>query len=136
MLMTKLLLLAAGGAAGTLARFGVSAAVGKWTNGHPMAFGTLAVNTIGCLFFGLVFAWIESRVDGKPSMAHGEFILLLGGFMGAFTTFSTFAFDTAVLARDHSTAHALGNIALHNGVGIAMVFVGLMAGKAMFVGAG
>jgi len=136
MLMTKLLLLAAGGAAGTLARFGVSTAVGKWTNGHPMAFGTLAVNTIGCLCFGVVFAWIQSRVDGKPGMAHGEFILLLGGFMGAFTTFSTFAFDTAVLARDHSMTHAMGNLALHNVLGIAMVFAGLMVGKAVFAGAG
>ncbi len=131
----KVIWLMVGGATGTLARVGLSMGVNAlWPS--TMRLGTFAANAAGCLLFGLVFAWLDSRVDGRPGLDHAAFVLLLAGFMGAFTTFSTFAFDTAELARDHGLAHAAGNLLLHNIVGVGMVLAGLAAGRWAFAASG
>lgn len=124
--MTKLvpiLLLALGGASGTLARVGVAAAVTKM-HGGPWPWGTFAVNALGCFLFGLLFGWIDRHHPFGPTAA----LALIGGFCGAFTTFSTFAFDTAQLGRTAGLTHALGNVLLHCVVGVLLMFVGLAVG--------
>jgi CrcB protein len=55
----------------------------------------------------------------------------LAGFLGAFTTFSTFAFDNTQLARSSNWQFFLMNIVLTNAAGIALVFAGLRVGKAV-----
>jgi len=124
-----ILLLALGGALGTLARVGLAAAVNK-LHGGPWPWGTLVVNAAGCFIFGLFFAVIDKNHPLGPLAS----LALIAGFCGAFTTFSTFAFDTAHLAQGHTftganALHALGNILLHNVVGITLLFAGLTLGN-------
>lgn len=121
-LVQRLGLLALAGAAGTLARHGVyalaaAAGLGKW----PVA--TLVVNVLGCLAFGLVWAMAEQQ-GRLPESAKW---LILTGFMGAFTTFSTFAFETGRLMSQGQGGLAIANLVLSNVLGIAAFFAGWWA---------
>ncbi|MEM7626798.1 MAG: CrcB family protein [Planctomycetota bacterium] len=118
-----ILMLAAGGAAGTLARVGLAAAVQRF-HGGTYPWGTFAANAAGCFLFGLFFAVLDADHRLGPVAR----LALLGGFCGAFTTFSTFAFDTANLHSNTGLLHALGNLLLHNAVGLTLVFLGLALG--------
>lgn len=123
-MLVKLALLATAGAAGTLARYGVS----TWAQrAGPGAFpwGTLAVNLLGCFAFGLIWALAERRVEGSEALR----VYALTGFMGAFTTFSTFAFDSSVLLARREGWLLLANLVLQNGAGLALVIVGLWLGR-------
>ncbi|MBB6430924.1 fluoride efflux transporter FluC [Algisphaera agarilytica] len=123
-----ILLLALGGALGTLARVGLAAAVNK-LHGGPWPWGTFAANAVGCFLFGILFTVIDKNHPLGPLAS----LALIAGFCGAFTTFSTFAFDTTHLAQGNTFAgsnalHALGNLLLHNVVGITLLFAGLALG--------
>src|SRR5687767_11099655 len=90
----RLVCVALAGAIGSLARGGVSPASQSWL-GHRCPWGTLAVNMLGCFLFGLVIEFSRDRADEALLR-----LLLLTGLAGAFTTFSTFAFDTWQLHHD------------------------------------
>lgn len=123
---TKLLWLAMGGAAGTLCRVGLSTLVTRHsTASFPL--GTMAVNLLGCLPFGVVWSVADRRGTVSPTLQ----LALLGGFMGAFTTFSTFAFDTAQLARASHLGFAAANLAIQNVLGIGCLFAGLALGRVL-----
>lgn len=116
-------LLLAGGL-GSLARYTLSG----WTQriyGGELPVGTFVVNLAGCLAFGFVWALAEERlvISGQTRF------LILTGFMGAFTTFSTFAFETSALLRDSEWLLALGNLLAHNVLGVAAVIVGIAVGR-------
>ncbi len=80
------------GAAGTLARYGLAGLMQRLL-GESFPWGTLTVNALGCFLFGVVWMLAEDRlvISGQTRF------VILTGFMGAFTTFSTFAFETAAL---------------------------------------
>jgi len=122
--MTKLAWLAAAGAVGTLARYGVAGVVQRALGG-AFPWGTLVVNAVGCLLFGLVWALAEERmvISGETRA------ILLVGFMGAFTTFSTFAFETSAMLRDAEWSFALANVLSQNVLGIVCFFAGLALGR-------
>jgi fluoride exporter len=87
--MTPVLWVALGGAAGSVARYGVGFAAARWF-GLAFPWGTLAVNVVGGLAMGLLAA---RTVPGDESLR-----LLLGvGFLGGFTTFSAFSLETVRL---------------------------------------
>lgn len=115
-----ILLLALGGALGTLARVGLSAAVQKW-HGGPWPWGTLTVNALGCLLFGTLWGIFNTRL---PHVSQLWSLALLAGFCGAFTTFSTFAFETHRIAGDSPIRHAFGYLILSNVAGLTLVWVG------------
>jgi len=87
--------------------------------------GTFAVNMFGCLLFGVMYASLENRLEW-PGDLRG---IVLTGFMGAFTTYSTFAFNNASLIRDAQYGMAAANIISQNVLGVALVFAGLALGK-------
>ena len=120
----KLLWIALAGAAGTLARYGLAGLVQNSAKG-VFPWGTMAVNLTGCLVFGLLWSAMEGRLAIRPETR----IIVLVGFMGAFTTFSSFVFETGQLARDSQWLLALGNIAVQNVVGLIALFVGLLLGR-------
>lgn len=122
--MQKLLLLAAAGAAGTLARYGISGAAQRVCGGE-FPWGTLAANLIGCFLAGAFWSIAESRL----SISGQTRTVVLMGFMGAFTTFSAFMLETGQLARDAQWLWALGNVALQNGCGFILFFCGLALGR-------
>jgi CrcB protein len=120
----QMVLLATVGAVGTLARWGLQGWVQRLC-GASFPWGTLAVNALGCFLFGLVFVAAEER----SLISAQTRIIILVGFMGAFTTFSSFAFETAALLRDSQWLYAFGNVALQNILGLACVFAGFAVGR-------
>lgn len=119
-----LLLLALGGACGTLARHGLSGLVQRWSGG-TLPWGTAAVNVVGCLLFGVVSAMAAERAQWSPQVR----ICLLTGFMGAFTTFSTYIYETQKLVADGQWLPAVGNLLLQNALGIVVLVLGMAVGQ-------
>ena len=121
---TQLAILALAGAVGTLARYGVALGAQRlWGAAFP--WGTLIVNALGCFLFGLVWTLAEDR--GIIS-SQTRFVALTG-FMGAFTTFSTYAFETSVMTRDGQWAMAVSNLLAQNVLGVVCVFLGFWLGR-------
>ncbi|MCE5327451.1 MAG: fluoride efflux transporter CrcB [Planctomycetaceae bacterium] len=125
-MVAKLIWLALAGAAGTLARYGLAGLVQRWA---PASFpwGTLAVNVLGCFLFGLVWSLGTERMAVSAEVR----TVILIGFMGAFTTFSSFAGETSRLMAEGQWLYAAGNILLQNVAGIAAMFLGYAAGRAV-----
>jgi len=120
----KLLWIAVAGGAGTLARFGLTSAVTRWT-GDSFPYGTLTVNVLGSFLFGVV--WILA--DQRELISSEARLIILTGFMGAFTTFSTFAFETGQFLRDAQWLTAGSNLLLQNVVGITALLLGFAVGR-------
>ncbi len=120
----ELLWLCLAGAGGTLSRYLLSGFVQR-VYGGEFPWGTYAVNITGAFLFGLVWSLSEERflIGGHTRL------IVLGGFMGAFTTFSTFMFETGQFIRDGQWAMAVGNLAVQNVSGIIVLFLGLAAGR-------
>jgi CrcB protein len=120
----KLLWIALAGASGTVLRF-VLAGVVQSLCGQRFPWGTLVVNCLGCFVFGVFWSLAESRLIFTGQT---RFILLVG-FLGAFTTFSTFAFETGQQLRDAQWLMAGGNVLAHNVIGITLVILGIQVGR-------
>ena len=122
----KLILIALAGACGTLARYGLAGLVQRWS-GPGFPWGTVAVNVLGCLLFGIVWGLASERW-GMNTQAR---IVILVGFLGAFTTFSTFVSETSQLLVSSKLLYALGNMVLQNTIGIGAFFLGIALGRAI-----
>lgn len=122
--MDKLAWIGVAGALGALARYELGALVQR-IGGTVFPWSTLVVNGLGCLMFGLIWSLAEVRSLISPDLR----TILLAGFMGAFTTFSTFAFETGAFLRDGQVLMALANIALQLIVGLAAMAAGQMLGR-------
>lgn len=120
--MYKLMLIAFAGAAGTLARYGMQSAVAPLSERFPC--GTLAVNLSGCLLIGLLGALLEDRLLLRPEHR----VAILVGFLGAYTTFSTFGWETTSLLRDGQFWWGALNVLAHNVIGILAVIAGYAIG--------
>lgn len=90
--MPQWLAIALGGAAGAVARWLVSDGMHRWL-GRDFPWGTLTVNLAGSLVMGLLAVLVVERLALGPALRVG----LLVGFLGAFTTFSTYALETVQL---------------------------------------
>lgn len=122
----NLIWLALAGAIGTLARYGTSSLVQRWS-GHAFPWGTFAVNVIGCFLFGFLWALIEQR---QTSLGHLRLAVLVG-FLGSFTTFSSFAHDTGALLRGSEWMAATLNILGQNTFGLLALFAGIAVARAL-----
>ena len=123
-MLTKILYLSLGGACGTLSRYWLSGAAQRLAGGTFPA-GTFAVNMFGCLLFGAVWGFFENRLLPGSEIR----LLVLTGFMGAFTTFSTYMFETAELVKYSQMATALLNVVGQSIAGLALVFAGIALGR-------
>lgn len=122
--MEKILLIALAGAAGTLGRYWLSGAMYA-VMGRDFPWGTWAVNIAGCFLFGVV--WILAEERGLLS-AQTRMIVLVG-FMGAFTTFSTYIFESAQLLHDGQWLRMALNLGGQNLVGFVALFLGTGLGR-------
>lgn len=104
--MTRWFHLIAGGIAGTLSRYFLAGIVYQ-IFGTAFPYGTLVVNLIGCLVIGFLAALSEEKFLLSPNAR----LLLMVGFCGAFTTFSTFMLETVNLMKDGENLRAFMNIA-------------------------
>jgi CrcB protein len=120
------LLVGVGGALGSMARYGITQAVGLWLPaGFP--FGTFLVNALGCTVFG-VLAGVGERT-GVMTPALRAFCLT--GVLGGLTTFSSFSYDNVVLVRDGAWSLAVVNALGQLVVGFAAVAGGWWAARAL-----
>src|SRR4051812_2160031 len=124
--MLKLLLIALGGAAGSLARYGVSIALAPATGRTDFPLGTLAVNLLGCLLIGYVNGVLLTRL---PVLQAEYRALLIVGFLGGFTTFSAFGWETAELFNYRHVLRAAAYLMLSNVLGVALVLLGYWLGS-------
>jgi len=122
----KLLLIGLAGGLGTLARYGLGGVVQRWA-GVSFPWGTAVVNALGCLVFGVIWALATDRLDLSGQARS----IVLIGFLGAFTTFSTFVSETGQLLADSEWLLASLNVVLQNALGIAMFLAGLAVGQAL-----
>jgi len=122
-MFAKLGWLAIAGACGAMARYALAGIAQRATT-VDFPFGTLAVNVFGCFLFGVIWTLGDRMLIGGETR-----FLILTGFMGAFTTFSTFAFETSGMLSDSQWWPAVGNLAAHNGLGIVSVFLGMATGR-------
>ena len=113
-------MLALAGAAGALARYGVGNAVD--VRSFPWA--TLGINVIGSFLLGVLLQGAGGRLDDDVRMALGV------GFLGAFTTFSTFGYETVVMLRDGRTAAAGMYVAASIVLGVGAAALGYGIGEA------
>jgi CrcB protein len=114
-----------GGALGAVARYGLSGWVQTMT-GPSFPWGTLAVNVIGSFTLGLLMVWLQSTVASAEVRA-----LVTVGFLGSFTTFSTFSYETAALLRDGALWRAGGYTAGSVLLGLAAVAIGAWVGTVL-----
>ena len=110
-----------GGAFGSAGRFLIDRAYGH----RFFPYATLTVNLVGSFILGFLVGWIGDRV------APGLRLALFTGLLGGFTTFSTFALESAVLVRSGHTASGFGNIVLSLAGGVTLAAIGLIAGESL-----
>ena len=121
--MAKIILLVIGSAAGGLARYSLGGLVHRFC-GSAFPYGTLAVNLTGCFVIG----FLAALADDKFFLGSQGRLLLMIGFCGAFTTFSTFMLETSNLLKDGEVLRAFLNILASVVVGFLIFRLGTMVG--------
>lgn len=119
-----ILVVATGGALGAVARYLTTGWVQGLT-GDFFPWGTLVVNVLGSLALGAGLVWLQASVASAEAR---QFVAI--GFLGSFTTFSTFSYETAAMLRDGEWWRAGGYVAGSVGVGLVAVIVGMSAATA------
>ena len=120
--MDKYLLVGLGGCLGAIARYALGGwAAEKWGAGFP--YGTLLINVSGSFVLGLFLAVTASRLPLDPRWR----LFFAVGFLGAYTTFSTFTYETVQLLLANDWRPALAYVGVSNvlGVGAALLGIGL-----------
>lgn len=122
--MTRILAVGVGGFIGAVGRYWLSG-VAYRILGTNFPYGTLFVNVLGCFLLGLSATITEERFLVGPTVR----LFLNIGLLGAFTTFSTFGYETLELMRAGRHLLAAGNIASSLLFGLAAVYLGVVVGK-------
>ncbi|MEJ2609887.1 MAG: fluoride efflux transporter CrcB [Candidatus Thiodiazotropha sp.] len=122
--MNQLLAIASGGAIGALFRFWVSSGVYSLL-GRGLPYGTLAVNILGSLAMGFFYVLLLERTLVSPELRGA----LLVGFLGAFTTFSTFSIETLNLLEQAELLRAGLNVLLSVTACLLACWFGLILGR-------
>ncbi len=125
-MLVRILLIAAAGACGALARYGLGGLAQRLA-GSSWPLGTWTVNVLGSLLFGVI--WAMAMDNERVIIGAETRIILLAGFMGAFTTFSTLSFETAQMLRNSQWVLAGVNAGGQVVVGLAAMFVGMALGR-------
>jgi len=113
-----------GGGLGTVARYGLSGAVHRVVNGQ-FPYGTMTVNVLGCLVIGFLMSFFADRFVINPSLR----LFLTLGFLGGFTTYSSFSYETLQLFQDGEDFYACVNILVTTFSCLAATWFGSMVGK-------
>lgn len=122
--MSNYVLIAIGGAAGALARYGMATFIqSRFPSSFP--WGTFVVNVSGCFAMGLVVSLLLDRIG----LSVGLRVLLAVGFLGAYTTFSTFELETFRAVTARAWLVGFGNIAGSVVAGYCALWAGIVLGR-------
>lgn len=113
-MLNNILLVGLGGAAGSIVRY----LLGKTYNEHAFPYGTFAANIIGCLIIGLLWGYFTRNINETLRL------LLITGFCGGFTTFSTFSFETVQMLQQNRWLSVIFYITLSVVGGLIATFAG------------
>lgn len=122
--MLRVLAIGLAGLVGTLCRYWLSGVLAR-RYGETFPAGTLAVNVAGCFLIGFLFYMFQERyVAGETART-----VVLVGFLGGFTTFSSYGLQTFTLLRDGEFAYAAANVVASNLLGLLLVWGGYALAK-------
>lgn len=124
--MGELIAIASGGALGAVMRFWMSSGVYSWL-GRDFPYGTLSVNVVGSFIIGITFVLLTERLAYGAEVR--AFIMI--GFLGAFTTFSTFSLETLMLIQQDMLFKATLNIVVSVLLCLLASWLGMMLAKAL-----
>ena len=129
-MISRFVWLSVAGAAGTLARVALSAWIQR-SHSTPAPLGTAVVNVLGCALFGLVVTLFEAPLfAGASEQQLSEWrLIVLSGFLGGFTTFSAYTFETLRLLERGQSVLAFANLGLQNALGLLGLWAGLQLGR-------
>jgi CrcB protein len=124
--MTRILVIGLGGALGAISRYGVSSIMNQ-VMGHPSVTGTLIANLTGALALGLLLGFLVERAVAP------EFWRSFGavGFIGAYTTFSTFMFESADRLDNGEVLFVFSYMAGSIIAGLVLAYGGMVAGRSL-----
>jgi CrcB protein len=115
--------IALGGALGAVARYGLSGIVQAWSgSGFPL--GTMVVNGLGSFCLGLAAVHLDARLVSAELRAFATI-----GVLGAFTTFSTFSYETLLLLQERDWGRAIWYALGSVGLGLMAVLIGFWVGS-------
>lgn len=123
--MRSILLVGLGGFAGAVLRFLVGSVVQSQSGLSNFPLGTLTVNTMGSLAIGLLSQLALVSFDFSPQAR----LLIFTGFLGSFTTFSTFSNETVILIQRGQPSVAMLYFILHLLLGLGAVLIGYFVGS-------
>lgn len=124
--MSKYLMVGIGGFLGSVARYWVGVAIGN-RMGTRFPYGTFAINITGSFLLGLIMTVLVEKTNWDPNL---RFLVPIG-FIGAYTTFSTFEWETFRSAQDGQILVALLNVVLSVVIGFLAVWGGVITGRAI-----
>jgi len=110
-----------GGAVGSVVRYGI----GMWLNNATWPFGTWLVNALGSFLIGFLFVYGKEKMGLSPE----AYLLWTTGFMGGFTTFSTFSLEVVQMILDGRIAVAILYSSASVGAGIFCAYIGIAAAR-------
>lgn len=122
--MGKYLMVGIGGFLGSIARFWLGGYIGA-KMGTRFPYGTMVINLTGCFLIGFIVTLIAERTHWSPNWRY----LIPIGFIGAYTTFSTFEYETFRAMQDGDMLIAFLNVMISVVVGFLAVWLGVIAGR-------
>ncbi|PWQ98361.1 fluoride efflux transporter CrcB [Leucothrix arctica] len=122
--MGQIIAIMLGGAIGAVSRYGVSQLMAA-SFGRSFPYGTLTVNVLGSFLMGYLSIYFMNKVNLDPMIR----LTVLVGFLGAFTTFSTFSMDTLNLIQSGFVTKAFLNILLNVTCSLTAVWVGVILAR-------
>lgn len=125
--MFHILLVAIGGATGSVARYLTGLAMTRLL-GPAFPWGTITVNIVGSFAIGLLTELVARKLAAPMEMR----LLLVVGFLGGFTTFSSFSLDTMALVERGAGLTAFAYVAASVTLSLAAAFGGLALGRSLF----
>jgi CrcB protein len=124
--LIKYLMVGVGGFLGSVLRFWLGSFIGGRL-GARFPYGTFVINVTGSFLIGMIVTVLAAKAHWSPNWRY----LILIGFIGGYTTFSTFEFETLRLAQDGQMLMAILNVTLSVVVGFVGVWAGAVAGRAI-----
>lgn len=124
--MLRLSIIALSGAAGTVARYVLGGWIHQWW-GSQFPFGTFVVNAAGCVAIGYLGTLADERQLFSPELRSALFL----GFLGAFTTFSSFAYETWAMVKTGAMLLAGLNIFGSLLVCFISLYIGVLLARAL-----